>query len=71
MSWSYLSLHLILVKAVLRLLWMISALSSATLSPSLWTLKFKRKLLICCQEISNTQLYKYNYQGSFGQNVFQ
>lgn len=51
-SRSYLSLHLSPVKAVLRPLWIISALSSVFLFPSLWTLEFKRKRFIFCQEIS-------------------
>ena len=51
-SRSYLSLHLSHVKAVLRPLWIISALSSVFLFPSLWTLEFKRKRFIFCQEIS-------------------
>ena len=57
MSRSYLSVHWSPAKTVLRILWMISALSSVTLFPFLWTLKFKRKRLICRQKIGQNESY--------------
>ena len=65
MSRPYLSLHSSQVEAVWRLLWMISALSLITLSPSLWTLKFKRKRLICCQKIGYNESYSNIWKTQF------
>ena len=65
MSRSYLSFHSSPVNAVLRLLWMISALSSSFLFPSLWRLEFKKKRLCSVKKLAKmsysnipkTQLY--------------